>query len=59
MLYKTKLNHENETVNGQRKTTSLLFTVILEGTLHKEGLGKEWRKSGKNELNFRQEAKVW
>ena len=33
------------------------FTVILGATLHKKIIGKEWSTSGKNELDFRQQAK--
>ena len=47
-----KISHE-VTKHGQGKTTNLLYTAILEATLQKEDIGKEWLRSGKNVLAFR------
>ena len=53
----TTQNIENNTENRLRKTTNLLLTVIFGVTLHNEDIGKEWLRSGKNALDFRQQAK--
>ena len=57
---RTKQPLKSETRNGENglgKTTSLLFTVMLRATPHKEAIGKECKKSGKNAVDLRQQTK--
>ena len=39
------------------KTIILHYTAILGATLHKEGIRKEWLRSGKNVVVFKLQAK--
>ena len=40
-----------------KEDNNLHYTTILEATLPKEGIGKQWERSGKNLLFFRLQAK--
>ena len=51
--WRFKAPHQSEmknTKHGLRKTTNLHYTAISGATLHKQDIGKEWYRSGKNAL---------
>ena len=51
----TNQGHQHK--NGRGKTTKMHLSVIFGATQHKEDIGKERKRSGKNALGIRQQAK--